>query len=51
MGNNQIGSKLLEILAGIDKNKLEEAGKMLNNMSKDDLNNIITMLSKNGNNK
>ena len=51
MGNNIMGSKLLELLASIDKNKLEEASKMLSNMSKDDLNNIMSMISKNTNNQ
>ena len=46
MGNG-INTKLLEILAGIDKNKLEEASKILSSMSKDDLNSIVSMI-KNG---
>ena len=51
MGNNIMGSKLLELLSGIDKSKLEEASKVLSNMSKDDLNSIVSMLGKNMNNQ
>ena len=50
MANNIMGSKLLELLAGIDKNKLEEASRMLNSMSKDDLNSIVSMIKNSSNN-
>ncbi|MBR1883489.1 MAG: hypothetical protein IJ809_00825 [Clostridia bacterium] len=51
MGNNIMGSKLLELLSGIDKNKLEEASRVLNSMSKDDLNSIVSMLKNGSNNQ
>ena len=49
--NNLMGAKLLELLSTIDKSKLEEASKMLGNMSKDDINNIVSILGKNVNNQ
>lgn len=47
--NNIINSKLLEMLSSIDKNKLNQLNNVLNNISKDDLNTIITLLEKNNN--
>lgn len=59
MNNNQndginpmLNSKLLELLGTIDKSKIEQVSKMVQNMSKDDLNNLMGMLNKsNMNNK
>ena len=48
--NNIFNSKLLQLLSGMDRSKIEEASKMIGNMSKDDLNNLIGLLSKNINN-
>lgn len=48
--NNLLNSKLLELLSGVDKSKIEQVGKMVNGMSKDDLNNLVRMLSNNTNN-
>lgn len=50
--NPMLNSKLLELLGTIDKSKIEQVSKMVQNMSKDDLNNLIAMLNKsNMNNK
>ena len=47
-----LNSKLLELLGTIDKSKIEQVSKMVQNMSKDDLNNLMGMLNKsNMNNK
>ena len=55
MSNNQnegmnmmLNSKLLELLGTIDKSKVEQVSKMVQNMSKDDLNNLVSMLNKSG---
>ena len=48
--NNMLNSKLLELLGTIDKNKLEQVSKMVQNMSRDDLNNLVSMLNKNNKN-
>ncbi len=45
--NSNINSKLVELLSTIDKSKLEQASRMLENMSSDDLSNLVGMLSKN----
>ena len=45
--NNMINSKLLEMLSGIDKNKMSQLSSVLNNISKEDLNTIISLLEKN----
>lgn len=57
MNNNQnnginpmLNSKLLELLGTIDKSKIEQVSKMVQNMSKEDLNNLMTMLNKSNNN-
>lgn len=49
--NNMLNSKLLDLLSTIDKNKIEQVSKMVQNMSSDDLNNLVGMLSKNANKK
>lgn len=49
--NNMLNSKLMELLSTIDKSKIEQVTRMVQNMSSDDLNNLIGMLGKNSNNK
>lgn len=49
--NNMLNSNLLNMLAGVDKQKLEQVSNMVKNMSKDDLNNLMNMLGVNGNSK
>ena len=43
-----LNSNLLNMLAGVDKQKLEQVSNMVRNMSKDDLNNLINMLGVGG---
>lgn len=50
-GNNLLNSKLLEMLANIDKKKIEQVSRMVQNMSSDDLSNLVGMLNKNMNKK
>lgn len=45
--NSMLNSKLLELLSTIDKDKLNQVSRMLQNMSKDDLNNLASLLGKN----
>lgn len=44
--NMMLNSKLLEMLGTIDKSKIEQVSKLVQNMSKDDLNNLVSMLNK-----
>lgn len=44
-----LNSNLLNLLAGVDKDKLEQVSNMVRNMSKDDLNNLVNMLGMNNN--
>ena len=44
-----LNSNLLNLLAGVDKNKLEQVSNIVKNMSKDDLNNLVNMLGINQN--
>lgn len=46
-GNNLLNTKLLEMLANIDKKKIEQVSRMVQNMSSDDLSNLVGMLNKN----
>ena len=46
-GNNLLNSKLIELLSNIDKTKLEQVSRMVQNMSSDDLSNLVGMLNKN----
>jgi len=48
--NNMLNSNLLNLLAGVDKEKLEQVSNMVKNMSKEDLNNLVGMLGMNNNN-
>ncbi len=47
--NNMFNSNLLNLLAGVDKEKLEQVSNMVKNMSKEDLNNLVGMLGINNN--
>jgi len=49
--NSMLNSKLLELLSTIDKSKIEQVTKMVQNMSSEDLNNLVKMLGKNSSNK
>ena len=54
MNNNQSNSlnqTLANLLANIDKSKLEKVTNMIQNMSSDDLNNLLRMLSNNSQKK
>lgn len=44
--NNMLNSKLVELLSNIDKNKIEQVSRMVQNMSSEDLTNLVGMLSK-----
>lgn len=48
-GNNFLNNKLIELLSNIDKTKLEQVSRMVQNMSSDDLSNLVGMLNKNVN--
>ena len=48
--NSMLNSKLLELLSTIDKSKIEQVSRMVQNMSSDDLANLVGMLRKNQNN-
>ncbi|MEG1705431.1 MAG: hypothetical protein RR290_02520 [Clostridia bacterium] len=45
--NNMLNSKLLELLSGVDRSKIEQVGKMVSGMSKEDLNSLAKMLGQN----
>mgnify|MGYP000321676837 CR=1 len=45
--NNMLNSKVMELLSTIDKSKLEQVTRMVQNMSADDLNNLVGMLKTN----
>lgn len=48
MGNqNDVNAKLIELLSTIDKSKIEQVSKMVQNMSSDDLTNLVGMLNRN----
>ena len=49
--NNMLNSKVMELLSTIDKSKLEQVTRMVQNMSADDLNNLVGMLNNNINRK
>ena len=44
--NQILNSKLMDLLSTIDKNKIEQVSRMVQNMSSDDLSNLVNMLSK-----
>lgn len=41
-----LNSKLMELLSTIDKNKIEQVSRMVQNMSSQDLSNLVGMLNK-----
>jgi len=45
-----LNSNLLNLLSGVDKDKLEQVSNMVKNMSRDDLNNLVSMLGMNNSN-
>ena len=45
-----LNSKLLELLAGVDKKKLEQVSSLVRNMSPEDLNNLTNMIGLNNSN-
>lgn len=45
-----LNANLLNLLSGIDKEKLEQVSNMVRNMSKEDLNNLVGMLGMNNSN-
>lgn len=49
--NSMLNSKLVELLSTIDKSKIEQVTKMVQNMSSEDLNNLVRMLGKNSSSK
>lgn len=49
--NQILNSNLMELLSTIDKNKLEKVTRMVQNMSSDDLNNLVNMLKNSQNGK
>lgn len=49
--NSMLNSKLVELLSTVDKDKIEQVSKMVQNMSSDDLNNLVGMLGKNSGKK
>ena len=49
--NNNINKKLMDVLGSLDKAKIEQVTKMVQNMSSEDLNNIAKMLGVNNKNK
>lgn len=45
--NNDLNQKLMNVLSSLDKEKIEQVTRMVQNMSSDDLNNIAKMLGVN----
>ncbi|MBO5477895.1 MAG: hypothetical protein J6A15_09110 [Clostridia bacterium] len=45
--NNELNKKLMGILGSLDKEKLEQVTRVVQNMSSDDLNNIAKLLGVN----
>ena len=41
--NNELNKKLMGVLGSLDKEKIEQVTKMVQNMSSDDLNNLAKM--------
>lgn len=44
--NQMLNEKLMDLLSTIDKSKIEQVSRMIENMSSDDLSNLVGMLSK-----
>ena len=49
--NSMLNSKLMELLSNIDKTKIEQVSRMVQNMTSEDLSNLVGMLNNNKNNK
>ncbi|MDD3303338.1 MAG: hypothetical protein PHP54_00250 [Clostridia bacterium] len=45
--NNMLNSKVMELLSTIDKSKLEQVTRLVQNMSTEDVNNLVGMLNMN----
>lgn len=44
--NQMLNSKLMDLLSTIDKSKIEQVSRMVENISSDDLSNLVGMLSR-----
>ena len=44
--NQMLNEKLMDLLSTIDKSKIEQVSRMIENMSSDDLSNLVGMISK-----
>ncbi len=49
--NNELNQKLMSMLGNLDKDKIEQVTKMVQNMSSNDLNNLAKMFGINNKNK
>ncbi len=49
--NNNMNKKLMDVLGSLDKEKIEQVTRMVQNMSSEDLNNIAKMLGVNNKKK
>lgn len=49
--NNNMNKKLMDVLGSLDKDKIEQVTRMVQNMSSEDLNNIAKMLGVNNKKK
>ncbi len=49
--NNELNQKLMSMLGNLDKDKIEQVTKMVQNMSSNDLNNLAKMFGMNNKNK
>ncbi len=48
--NKEQNNNIMKILGSLDKNKIEQVTKMVQNMSSEDLNNLAKMFGVNNNN-
>lgn len=49
--NNELNQKLMNMLGNLDKDKIEQVTRMVQNMSSNDLNNLAKMFGMNNKNK
>lgn len=49
--NSELNQKLMSVLGSLDKEKIEQVTRMVQNMSSEDLNNIVKLLGINNKNK
>ncbi len=49
--NNELNQKLMSMLGNLDKDKIEQVTRMVQNMSSNDLNNLAKMFGMNNKNK